>query len=317
MIITNSYNLPHALYDRIVDNIMNDPYVDKRDRLITSFRTTELIGAPLQRTLWLENLHNDNFVIDASEFLAVMFGTAFHKLCEGKNSKTRLYEFKVAHRFDLPGKLFDLFGSIDELELDKVITIIDNKTCVASNVPYEKPDYVMQLNIYKYLLQNYYPDNDIRLKLRYFIKDYSPKKKAQTLDRFSKYSYKYKNAESLPDSAVYYVDVPSYSNDEIEKFIFSRIEDHLSNPRRVCSDKERLTTYPEYAVMISGQKKSAKNCETHDQAQMFISNLDYSLASKAFIELRQPDKCDVDMKCQFYCKVRSVCPYAQSKGYKS
>ena len=320
MILTNLYNVPAVIYKKIEDDLNSDPYKDLKQDGSIDFRTTELLGPPLPKTLWDKHKDSNELVIDVNAFLAVQFGQIFHSMCEGVSTDDLLYEYQASRTFDYNGKKVTVFGTLDELEhLENGLLVTDNKTCLMSNLGYEKPEYNEQLNVYLHLLRaafmkNFVDIRNVQMKLRYFIKDYTPSKKVNALARASN-PYTKQKAEELPDSAIYYKDVPVYTEDCIETIIMDHIADHLENPERVCTAEERWDTLPKVAVMLTGNKTAKKLCGSAEEAQRVITGLSEKDQKRAFTEARNPKPHERDKRCQYYCNSASVCPYAKSKNY--
>ena len=111
MILTNPHNIPAKIIADIKKYINSDPYNMPDD--IEGFRTTELLGPPLLRTLYQRYKDSDELVIDATLYLATMFGTVFHKMCEGESTLETLYEIQIDKTFEYAGKKVTVFGTID------------------------------------------------------------------------------------------------------------------------------------------------------------------------------------------------------------
>lgn len=315
MKLTNNHNIPPALYDRIKEDVLNDPY--DRDESSLSFRTTELLGPPLPVTLFNKHRDSDELVVDASHFLTLLFGTVFHELCEGESSEDILYEKKVSRSFEYKGNMYWVHGTVDEIELIETLLLTDNKTCLITNLGYDKTDYEDQLNVYKHLLGRDIDTEGGKLRIRYFIKDLTASKRDSELSRCSQGSPAWYKAQQIPACAIHYVDVPVYSEDRIKELIMDRIADHIDNPERPCTATERWDRAPKHAVMLTGNKTAKRLLSTAEEAQQYIAiQLKPKDQNRSFIELRQPAAYQRDMRCQYYCQVKSVCPYAKSKGYK-
>jgi hypothetical protein len=142
-----------------------------------------LIGPPLPATL--QEKYDDEIVVKDTDFIAMMFGTAFHKLCEGQDTDIRMHEMKVHKVFEVDGITYMLNGTVDEVEFDgdTDILVIDNKTCLLRNLGYDKPEYNMQLNIYKHMLEEVFPGANFKLQIRYFIKDWTSGDLRKALER--------------------------------------------------------------------------------------------------------------------------------------
>ena len=321
MRLTNKFNVPPVIVAAIQADIDHDPYsslktdANKND---VFFRTTELLGPPLITTLKNKFKDSDEMVVDATHYLAVQYGKMFHKMCEGVSTEDLLYEYKVSRTFDYKGQLVTVFGTLDELEfVNDLLLFTDNKTCLMSNLGYEKPEYDEQVNTYLHLARPVLGAGfkNVQMQLRYFIKDFTPSKKVNALARAAN-TYTKAKANELPDSSIIYKNVPVYDEADIDRIIMGHIGDHLETPDRICTDKERWDTLPKVAVMLTGNKTAKKVCNSKSEAQQFITTLKSKDQERAFLEDRIPGAHERDKRCQYYCEVASVCPFAKSKGYR-
>jgi hypothetical protein len=317
MILTNKYNTSKAIYDRIWKDLISDPYNMKLvDDSITCFRTTQMLSMPLPVSLWRHNFDSDDLVIDASKFLTTQFGTAWHTICEGEDSDRIMYEIKLCREFKFNGSKIFVYGTIDEIEYfeDGSVLVTDNKTCLMSNLGYDKPEYIDQLNVYLQLLRGGVDVINPRLRNRYFIKDWTPSKKANAMARASSPKAK-AQAAAIPDCGQYYEDIPVYTEDKIHNIIMAHIEDHFVNPNRICTAEERWDTLPKVAVMLTGNKKAKKLCNNLAEAQQCIAGMNHKDMARAYTENREPLPHERDKNCQYYCKSASCCYYAKDMNY--
>lgn len=313
MILTNVYNLPQQVYDLVAKDVLGHPYddeiVDFKEKIeqgkFHQIRVSELINPPLVRTLKNRYKGSDDMVVDASFYLVMIWGTLMHALLEGPDTETRKHERKVVREYELDdGTVVQLCGTIDQTDTDEIIEISDNKTCVAKNSGYDDKDsYVHQLQTYSEVGGFLDDGRRVQLKLRYFIKDFSPKSAGKPL---------FPRSQKLYPPCPYYESlVPTAPQEQVRQYIKSRINDHLQNPERVCTPSERnFDCKVEYAVMVKGRDRAVKLCSTEMEAQDLIEQMPADKRSLAFVEIRG------DMRCKWYCEVVTVCPYAQSKGYK-
>lgn len=320
MILTNKHNIPKVLYDKIFEDIHTDPYDrDGLEVVERTFRTTEMLGSPLPATLFARYLHDDKLIIDASHYLTLQFGTAFHAICEGVSTKDLMYEHKVSKILRIDGKTYCINGTIDELEnTEKCLLLTDNKTCLISNLGYDKSDYHKQINVYRFLFTNEFPyGSNIKLAIRYFIKDLTASYKFKAINRAAPNSPAYQKALKLPNCSIYYEIVPEFPENHVADLITWQIQDHINNPDRTCNFEERWDVNDSFAVMLAGNKKARRVLPTPVAAENFIQkDLKPKDQVRASVVKRVPADWEKDKKCQYYCGVVSVCPYAQSKGYK-
>ena len=322
MILTNNEGIPQLLYDRIQKDLHSYPY--KRPKEAEQcFRVTELLSPPRPSALYYQYFDSDDLVIDAGFFVSMLFGTVLHEMCEGLDTATHKYETKVQKWFEVDGKKYLVSGTIDEInEVGDWLIVTDNKTCLVSNLAYDKEDYFWQLNIYRNLLQpnlaslGFSEDLPVSLWLRFFIKDLTASHKAKSIARTSPGSQDHQKALDLPDSPLTHMKVPSYSTDVIEKKITDSIRGFVNDPFRMCTSEERWDSVPSYAVMVRGKKRAVRVFSTEQEAVRHIST---KLPAKdvllSYVETRSPQPWERDKKCQYYCAAKSVCSYAKAQGY--
>lgn len=322
MRLTNNHNIPAEIYRKIKEDIVQSPY-PKHDDCDHQFRVTELLGPPLKRTLWSKYLDSDELVVDASHFLTVMFGTAFHKLCEGDNTDNITYEQYVSGDFIVDGIKCHIDGKLDEIEFESLnVTITDNKTCLLSNMGYDKQDYYDQVNMYFALIRSHLPPDSIpKLQIRWFIKDMTATTKIKALARSGEHTKTYQNALLWPDSAIDYTQVAIETTGHMDALITARLKDHIDNPDRPCTFEERWDVKPRVAIMIrlkngNSPKQARRVFDTAAQCQDWATaNLSIEEVQRMYFEDRIPQDWERNKMCQYYCSSKSVCPYAKEMGY--
>jgi len=281
---------------------MHNPYEDDQDTGDINFRVTELIGAPLPKTLFARHRDSDELIIDCSFYLPMMFGTAFHKLCEGETTSTVAYEQRVniciAEDNGVPE--CNIFGTIDEtLLIDPNMTHIkDNKTGMISHMNYPvKTDYQWQLNIYRILLGAMVPEDHFKLFVRMFLKDFTTIGAARD--------------HTKPQCMMQTREVAVKLRNEVFAFIANRIIDHTAQPERPCTMEERNFGSVKFAVERRDRKRALRVTDNYADALTYFNQMKPAAQSKAAINRRAED-----IKCKYYCQVVSVCPYAQQAGYR-
>jgi len=230
----------------------------------------------------------------------MLFGTAFHALCQGEDADVLKYERPVEMALEVDGTKCILFGTIDEefLEPFNRLILIDNKTTQASSFNYPTNEgYIRQLNIYRFMLRGTEAKYNTQLSelwLRYFIKDFSP---ARTAD------------PNYPRCAMVEEKLTILPEDEIEAFIAERFRDHIDNPERPCTPDEMSFGGAQYAIVSTSRKNAVRVLNSIAEAQAFFDTMKPELQATSKIEAR------CGMMCKWYCSVKSVCPYAKAMGY--
>ncbi len=297
MKLTNHFNLPKHLYKKILYDITNDVYPPQNDDA-PFFRVTELIDAPLVRTLNLQYIKTDQLTVDAADFLPMLFGSAVHEMLKGTSDDYVRFEHQHIRplEFDDTGKVY-LGGTVDEEYLQEDM-LIDNKTAqIASRMYPIDQKYVAQVNIYAYLSGLYERTNNPRLFIRYFYKDWTKANESRDRD--------------YPPCMVEMRAADVWGLEATLEYIHARLLDHLHTPDRICTPEERnFNESPKYALYVGRRDRAYRVYDTRAEAEAALAQLPAVRQAQAEIICRQADR-----KCRNYCRVRSVCPYALQKGY--
>lgn len=306
MPLTNNGNLPAHLYDRIYQDVLGDPYSNiPNPENLEVFRTTELIKLPRPRTLKKQFRASPSFVVDASHYLPLVFGTAFHKLMEGEDTETLKFEMRVSRDIEVPGLgKYRLVGTIDEIDLAEP-RITDNKTSLTSsrNYPLDE-DYIWQVNIYAWMAGIL--DKNPKLFLRFFYKDWTAKSYWKWCTR----TYGYE--ENYPYCAIVSRPVPVKTVAEVEEFVWNRLRDHVLDPMRLCSEEERCFGNPvEYRIYKKKNPDRAFKLIKGDrqEAEALLASLPVSDGAYMTVTAEE-------FRCMLYCDAKCVCDYAREKGYR-
>ncbi len=308
MHLTNKFGVPEAIVIKIKADIDSDPY-NKKDDIRRHFRTTELIGPPLIQTLQIK--HDDIIEQDAIAYLAVQYGTQFHKLCEGFDNETYCYEQKVHKVVIYNGIEYVIDGTIDEIFFDGGCNIVtDNKTILLRNLPYPKPEYEKQLNVYAHMLRGEFAsDIPMKLQIRYFIKDWTPGDLPKALERQKDdFAVMLTGNKKAKKSCATQEEAVQYIARELSPALQAR-----------ASVKQRDKSYMRAQI----RKDIPESSILHKPVA-----LESAEAMNAFLQERLRDHIDTperpcteeerfsnDARCKYYCAARSVCLYAKSKGY--
>lgn len=250
MRITNKYGLPQTLVNAVLD----DEY-DKGDSRLS---VTQIISPP--RVVQLQILNENNLEQDVSDRIPALLGSAVHKIIE-KGSK------------DIPGhiveeRLFDeilgwkISGAVD-LQIDNgdgTWEINDYKVTSVYSVQTEKPEWEQQLNCYAYLAYKFHERRATSLKIIAILRDWSSKQA--------------EISPSYPQSRVSVVDIPVWSFDEQEAFMYERIALHQAAQKAVdsggdlvyCTDQERWLRGEAWALMKEGRKSAVKLYDNKEEA---------------------------------------------------
>lgn len=241
MIVLNKYNLPN----KIVDLVKSDEYEYKPNR----YSATEILNST--REIILKRRYRDRLVIDVSDRVNMLFGTAFHSLME-EDKETN--EIRIQHTIE---GLATLSGRIDVFE---DYTVGDYKTTTVYKVKTQDfSDWEMQGLIYAWLLRK---NGKIATKMRFiaFIKDFSKGRR--------------EFEANYPESQIYVHEKNITSQDivDIEKFIIAKlteIENNLNTSDLELPmplDHELWKSPNVYAAMKNGGKRALRLYDTHEEA---------------------------------------------------
>lgn len=276
MKLTNNLNLPQALYDAV----KNDGYSSGD----ADFSVTTLLKPP--RAVALQKKHWDEIEEDASDRIWSLLGQVVHGILERANrngeSERRLNAtfggIKVSGGMDLYND-----GLLQDYKFVTVYKFQNNK------VPVE---YEEQLNCYAEILrENGFPVH--KLQIVGILRDWS--KNAARKD------------PSMPQSQVVVRDVPLWTSEQAQEFIFKRIKLHIDAKTQLplCTAEEKWEKPTRYAVMKAGKDRAIKLYDFKSDAEAHAS-IDKTLR----VETRPGEA----MRCSMYCNVSNFCSQFKSQG---
>ena len=287
MKITNKHNLPLVIIDWIErSNKERQLQVDQGD-----FTVTQLLSNPKEQYLLSRN---PNIEVDASQFISVLSGEAWHTGIADNSTNRRFNGALVEKRFSIKYHGWKITGQPDVIDGDYLMDYKESTVGrFAKGVPQE---YENQLNFYHYILSsNGKHPKFMGIWVKY--KDYMPSRAG---------------TNHYPDAAMEYFPVQIWDYDEQDAFIKSRIEAHVGNLNSQldkmdmpqCTDEERWYANEVHAVMKKGGKRSLHNAATHDDAQAWIDGANTRVKKDQLTIERRPG---VYRKCENYCFAKSVC----------
>lgn len=272
--ITNNHNLPQ----HIVDLINQDNYQYTPHR----YSATELLNST--KEIILKRRYKDRLILDASDYVNMLFGTAFHTMMESglDNEEIRL-EHTLPNGVTISGRLDRLINN----------TVEDYKTCTVWKVKTRDfSDWEKQGLIYAWLLRKKGKYVDY-VRITAFIKDYSHMRK--------QYDPEYPEAQIFTHE----IRVTTDKLLEVEKFILNKIteiENNLDTPDNLLpqpSDKEMWKDPDTYAAMKNGRKSALKLYDNYDDALAHVG-CDY-------VEHRE----GVSMKLEYSAELRQLWRFAE------
>jgi len=271
MKLTNKMGLPSPFL-RFVEQRQRRPDPDK-------LSVTGLIGPAWQRKLLLR--YWDELEADASESVWSLFGTAVHDLLEK-------YADPAEHIVEEPIRIASgdrhVIGHPDLLSTrDGVLT--DYKvTSVWSLILGGRDEWTAQLNLYAHGMRQ--AGHTIhRIQNIVFLRDWSSGKAMAGGD--------------YPPSMVVVVPQTLWSAGECDAYLQARFAAH--DDPAPCSPEERWLRPSTWAVMKEGRKTAVRVFDTPQDAEALAAQ-----ASKQTV-VERPGRA---VRCEGYCPVRAVCPYA-------
>ena len=294
MKVTNIYDLPQALVDAIS--------TEKHNKDGEYSATTLLKGTC--ETL-LTKRHWDEILVDASESIWQIFGTAVHSIFEAQKDNTFKEEF-----FSVDVSKSKVTGRVDSYDLENEI-IVDWKTAsVWKVIKQDFTDWKRQGLIYSWLIKKC-GMNVKKCRFIALLKDQTMGEAKKRLRSNPNISLSIFTPERPIDCeyppfpiAIYEFDVTADDLADIENFIEAKVKelefydltpDENLNP---CTPEERWTTPEKWAHMKEGRKSAIKLYDSEEEANKV------ELKKDEYIEHRPGE----NKKCDNYCNCREWCP---------
>ena len=234
----------------------------------------------------LTKRHWDDILVDASESIWQIFGTAVHSIFEAQKDNTFKEEF-----FSVDVSKSKVTGRVDSYDLENEI-LVDWKTAsVWKVIKQDFADWKRQGLIYAWLIKKC-GMNVKKCRFIALLKDHS-KADARTKSDYPKQPV-----------YVYEFDVTSEDLADIEVFIESKVKElefyDLTPDEELspCTPEERWTTPEKWAHMKEGRKSAIKLYDSEEEASKV------ELKKDEYIEHRPGE----NKKCDNYCNCREWCP---------
>ena len=276
MQITNEYGLPQQMVELCSQDYIYEP---------GEYRVTSLLKG-IKETLLLRR-HSDEIVVDVSEMVWLLFGSAVHHILEKQNlADSELGEERLKVRFGdyiLSGQ-FDLYCAETNM-------ITDYKTASVWKIVFgDYKDWKQQQLIYAYMLRDAGFDVD-RGRVWAFLKDHRKSEARKSSD--------------YPRRPVAKVDF-DLSGDAGEwiknKFEEIRVCELLEDDAiPTCTEEERWYTGTTYAVMKKGRKSALRVLKSMEDAELWME----ANGKGEYIE----ERAGMDNKCVEYCWAAPFCNY--------
>jgi len=281
MQITNKLKMPDAFVKAISNSRHNEP---------KSLSATTLLKGT--KEIILTDRHFDEIEIDAAEQVWAIFGTAVHAILEHQEDEA----FKE-ESFSVDVLDYKVTGKVDRYDM-KNETIEDWKTASVWKVIFHDfEDWKRQGLIYTWLLRQ--SGLNVRhIRFIALLKDHSKSEARKKAD--------------YPQSPVYVYEFDPTEEEltSVEAEIKAKVFDVSQNAEKAdndipeCSPYERWASPCKWAVMKEGRKTAVKVCDSEEEAQKFIDELEKD-KDKHTVEYRP----GVDKKCMDYCPCYKFCSH--------
>ena len=289
MKITNKFNLPEPFVALATRNSYSKGKSD--------YSVTEIISPP--RVQRLRAKHWAEMEQDVSDMTWSLMGTMAHHLLESKTPGHLTSEERLFVEIDG----VTLSGAMDlQEDVDGSIKITDYKFTSAWALREDKIEWVLQQNIYAWMVEKVKGKPVSSINICAFIRDWSRREAALKPD--------------YPQASAQMVSVPRMSSEEVEKYIRERVELHRQakvasdwgDDLLPCTDEERWMRTTTYAVKKEGRKTAVRVFDTQEEADALMAEMQPK--DKAFIEIRkgEPVRCTGN-----FCGVAKWCSQFQKE----
>jgi hypothetical protein len=282
----NKYKLPEYL-----ENSLCGAWQPNLQR----FGATTLVEPPLIRTLKAK--YWDKLEEEISEKLWMIHGNAIDALVK-RHSRFGLTNLKFEHVWCQDKEGRDIIVVIKPDYYNVLTKILaDVKDTSVWTIINGKEEYEQQVNIYDFIMFKECPQLVIHdLELHLFAKDWKKNEKLRN------------GGADYPEIPFKVVPQRRWSREEQFNFIDARIRDHLDNPMRECTPKEKWQAPDIYAVHVKGNKTARGGTaqpKTREEAQAWIDSKSVKTGKQYEIKFR-PGGCK---RCEEYCPVSKYCPF--------
>src|SRR3990167_2161143 len=280
---TNNFNLPLPLVSAIQGYFHG---YSKAGRI----SVTGLILPPRIRVL--QDRHDAEITVDASEFLYALQGLSIHAVLEKADTANHLSEERMTmevHGWTVSGRP-DLLSPEMILDDYKV-------TSVYAFLLGEKEEWTQQLNLYA-LLYRQHGFEVKKLRITGMLRDWI-KRRAMT-------------EKDYPGAGVVVREVPQMSHEEQKVLIERLVKSHQEAEKLadddlpLCTEKERWQKPDTWAVMKKGNKRAARVLDTENEACLWISQQGDSGKFEIVERLGE------SVRCRYYCKVAQFCSFGKT-----
>jgi hypothetical protein len=278
---SNELKLPEPL----VTAIKRDDY-EKGD---CDYSVTELIRPP--RIAVLSRRYGDVITEDVADRIFSLIGTAIHIILERAASDRYITETRFV--IDFEGTRV---GGKPDLYDKETMTLQDWKiTSRYATKEGPKPEWTAQGNLNRYLLWK----NGIQVKEIEYVAIYRDWSKMMVA----------RNRSDYPEKQVQVLRLPKWTKEEVENYLRERISNlrAAETTLPMCTEEERWTKKPKFALMKKGMKRAVRLYDTEPQAEAALANRPETEMKKFFIEPREGE----ETRCLHYCQVAAYCDFGR------
>jgi len=279
--MTNKHDLPAPVVEAI--KAFNASY----SKGSADFSATELLKPAWQRRLQIQ--HASDIVVDASDGVSSLFGSAVHAILE---AAAGMPSVTVEERLfaDFNGVMVS--GQVDVMTAIEHGTIIDDyKTGKAYKIKGGVPDdWVEQENIYAELARR----NGVEvfgLRVVFICLDWSKAEAARD--------------SAYPQAPITVHQVELLSPVAATGLIERRIAAQSTSTPEPCTAEERWQTEDTWAVQKPANKRASKVCTSMDEAE------DWVIEQKRPSDYAIIERPGTSRRCQDWCSVSEFCSYWQ------
>jgi hypothetical protein len=238
---------------------------------------------------------------DVSDMTWSLMGTMAHNLLEkktddGLQAEERLY-------VEIDGVV--LSGAMDlQEEIDGSIKITDYKFTSAWALREDKIEWVLQQNIYAWMVGKIKGKKVTSISICAFIRDWS-RREAATNPHYPQAS-----AQIVPIALMDPSEVEAYIKERIDLHRQAKVDADWDNELIHCTDEERWSRETKYAVKKEGRKSAVRVFDTQEEADAMLAEMPPK--DKGFIEIRKGES----VRCTGnFCGVAKWCSqFNKEKG---
>jgi hypothetical protein len=266
MKITNNHGLPQPLVDLVTQSAYSKGHAD--------YSVTEIISPPRIQRLRVK--YWEKMTMDVSDSTWSVMGTMAHKMLEKKTSGGLQAEERLYVEID--GVV--LSGAMDLQEnVDGSIKITDYKFTSAWALREDKIEWVLQQNIYAWMVEKVKGLKVSSIYICAFIRDWNRREAANNPN------YPQANAQMIPIRLMPKEEIEAYIRERIELHRQAKVDADWDNELLNCTDEERWSRETKFAVKKEGRKSAVRVFDTQEEADAMLAELPPK--DKGFIEIRK------------------------------